>query len=71
MNRSQLIESVKGPHPEPPDDMTETDELAWVLARVLDWPLPSGTVRDYYLPRWLSRQAEAALQRYLSQAPTG
>lgn len=67
MNRRQIINSALGPYPELPSGITEADELAWVLARVLDWPLPQGRVCDYALPGWLSRQAQAALQRYLSQ----
>lgn len=66
MDRKKVVESARAPHPEPPADMGEADQLAWMLARVLNWPLPQGTVRDYALPKWLSQQAEASLQRYLS-----
>ncbi len=60
MNKVQIIESK-----ERPEGMSEADELAWALARVLRWPNPNGTIADYYLPGWLSEHAKSALRRYL------
>jgi hypothetical protein len=67
MNRREVVESATKAHPEPPANMSEADELAWILARVLDWGLPGGTIREYALPKWLSRQADESLERYIAR----
>jgi hypothetical protein len=44
--------------------MTRADAVAAALVRVLEWPLPQGTVETYSLPKWLAKEARAALEAY-------
>ena len=39
--------------------------LAVALRRVLDWPLPDGSVKTYALPGWLWDIGEAAIAKYI------
>lgn len=66
--RIEIIESVDRAFPSKPEGMTEADELAWALARVLRWPDPAGTIIDT-LPGWLAGLARAALRRYITRQP--
>lgn len=43
--------------------------LVAALRRVLDWPLPDGSVKTYALPKWLWQIAESALAK-APPAPT-
>lgn len=61
MDKVKIIEAI-----DRPKDMSETDELAWILGRVLRWPTPRGTVMDYCLPGWLADDARRALRRYIN-----
>lgn len=40
----------------------EVDAVRHVLRRVLEWPLPQGSVESYSLPSWLAREARLALE---------
>jgi hypothetical protein len=43
--------------------MAAAPELLAILVRVLDWPLPEGSVRTYSLPQWLADEAQAAIDK--------
>ncbi len=40
----------------------DAEAMRHVLRRVLEWPLPQGTVESYSLPAWLAREARLALE---------
>lgn len=40
---------------------TREEQLDFALRRVLEWPLPNGTVETGALPAWLARIARDAL----------
>jgi hypothetical protein len=63
MNRVEILESN-----EKPEGLTQTDELAWALSRVLRWTNPQGTIADAYVPGWLTQHAKDALLRYVHEA---